>query len=48
MDRNLYCVSSNPKKGKVVIFILYYADLKTKKIIIGKQGHHTIMRGSIL
>ena len=44
---NIFHANGKQKKAVVVILILEKIDLKIKKITRDKEGHYTMIRGSI-
>lgn len=44
----VYHANTNPKKDAVGVLILDKADMRSRKLSRGKEGHYTISKGSIL
>ena len=45
--KNIFHANGNQKKSGVAIFISDKIDLKIKKIARDKEGHYTMIKGSI-
>lgn len=45
---NIYHANTNPKKAEITILISDRADFKARKVVMDKEGHYVMIKGSIL